>query len=135
MWWTFTSKSAKKWWNLSKHSPSKADNKWWLKYALSYHCVNQILLLIMKTRNFDQDIKVNRPWKWDQGPMTCAILTCTQHGECLDQLCFFSEVDVLVITKTWHCYIILELVPRAQWFSGHSSAADTKSTQTWLCCS
>ena len=79
----------KKWWNLSKHSPSKADNKWWLKYALSYHCVNQILLLIMKTRNFDQDIKVNRSWKWDHGPVTCAILTCTQPGECLDQLSFF----------------------------------------------
>ena len=101
----------KKWWNLSKHSPSKADNKWWLKYALSYHCVNQILLLIMKTRNFDQDIKVNRPWKWDQGPMTCAILTCTQQGEFLNQLCLFSEVDVLIITKTWHCYVFLELVP------------------------
>ena len=120
----------KKWWNLSKHSPSKTDNKWWLKYALSYHRVNQILLLIMKIRNFDQDLNVNRLWKWDQGPMICAILTGTQEWMLGPIMLFFRSR-----CTGYHKNLTLLRYSRAEWFSGHNSAADAKATQTWLCCS
>jgi hypothetical protein len=58
--------------------------------------------LIMKT--WCKCNKVNRPWKWGQGQVTHAWLTCThydvwtKHGEC--RLYGNGETDL--ITKTWH---------------------------------